>query len=218
MGLGGQITGLMGLTGNYPKAQTPNPGNVGQDYLANLSNYMAGTKRIYNTEATYLPKFAELSAGTLGSIRSLMSAQDPGGAALLRLLGQQAGEQLGSNGALDPAMRRNLQENVRAGQAARGFGFGPGDAAMEGYYETQGQEARRAQNQQLAEGVIGLMGNYFGTPAGMTQMAVAGAEPRLTPSNVSYDIFNTGYNAEAAKNITNANNRLAMLSGFNSMD
>jgi hypothetical protein len=40
--------------------------------------------------------------------------------------------------------------------------------------------------------------------------------PKLMPSNLTYDMFNTAYNAQAAALLGNANNRTALMQGFNS--
>jgi hypothetical protein len=75
---------------------------------------------------------------------------DPEGQMLNQGLAADANQGLALGSALDPATRRELQQGVRAAQAARGMGYGLGDAAEEGMTLGSAAEARRRQRQQYA--------------------------------------------------------------------
>jgi hypothetical protein len=82
-------------------------------------------------------------AGELGAVqryagdvtRTLREAS--GNAPLVDELNRQAMEELQAGAGLDPSLANELEQGVRAGQAARGFGFGAPDAVAEAF--TRGQ-------------------------------------------------------------------------------
>lgn len=233
MGLGGLITGIMGATGNSPTIDTPDPTKVGQDFAGLLQAYLNKQPDIYANEARFQPRYNRLAlanqtatrtqnvadAAQLGpGIRTAIRSYDPAVTGTLDTLGQQAQEQLKLNGALDPATQRSVEQATRSSQAARGLGYGPGDAAQEQFYLSQTQEQRRAQNQQFAGNVATETANYYGDPFSrmLSVSQPVSATPQILSPGQSDSMLGTAYNARAAANIGNANAQTAMLQGFNS--
>lgn len=160
-------------------ASPPDAGQVSSQYQLELYDLMQALPGIYNKSAEYEPMFANLNnqitSGTRASgvadvaklapsILKTERAYDPAVTNLTDTLDSQAQQQLGLNGALDPATARSVQQQIRGAQTARGLGVGPGDAAEEQFYQTQTQEARRTQNQQLAAGAATQTRNTLGDP------------------------------------------------------
>lgn len=235
MGLGGLVTGIMGATGGSPSTHAPDPRRVGRDYQALLQAYINSSPALFENESTYQPLYTRLGlenvqmareAGVAGAgavapeIMDITRGYNPRVTGLLDELGSQASEQLSQNGALDPAMERRLVQNVRGSQAARGLGYGPGDAAMEDYYLTNTMEQRRMANQAFAQNTAAAQTAYYKDPfsvaAGVT--TPVSAAPTIIPSNQSDAMMGTAYNARASANLANLNAQTAMLQGFNSFD
>lgn len=173
------IASLGGILSGAGDVHAPDAGQVGQDFQSMIGAYLNEMPAIYQNEATYQPAYTALSNANTSATRSssvgdvanlspqimqILRSYNPQQTRLLDTLTNQAQQQLGLNGALDPATQRMLQQNVRAGQAARGMGYGPGDAAVEGYYETSTAEERRRANQALAGQVATQTANTYGDP------------------------------------------------------
>jgi hypothetical protein len=231
MGLGGLVTGIMGVTGNSPTIGTPNVGQYGPDYNALLGSYIGSQGSIYGNEARFGPAYTRLGlqeqgiarGGQIGQalqfgpqLAQSLAQYDPSAAGLLGDLGTQARVQLGQNGALDPGVRRMVEQSTRGAQAARGLGYGPGDAAQEQFYLTQTQEQRRAANQAFAGQVAQEQQQFYRDPYSiMGAMSPIANTPNLISPQQSDSMLGTTYNASAATNIANQNAKLAMLQGFN---
>ena len=156
---------------------------------------------------------------------------NPKQAALIDRLMADAEEELGYGRRLSPSMRREVEQNVRGSQAARGFGYGPVDVFTEAMELGQAGEEMYARRKGDAAGAVGLSQNVYGDPfmailgrgsnAGAASHALvgqaggvsAGAGPRLFNPESGYasDVYNTNYNAEAAARISAANNRSALI-------
>lgn len=154
---------------------------------------------------------------------------NPTQANLLDQITKGASTNLSYGTSLDPATARNLSQNFRAGQAARGLGTGTGDAGLEAFYQQQAGQSMYQQrlanatnaaqtwSQNSPDPFSFLMG--IGGPANASSLftgagAVNGsAGPKLFPTMNSYesDLFNTNYNADAAARISSANNSAAIL-------
>tara|TARA_R100001463_G_scaffold47620_1_gene96597 strand:+ start:3027 stop:3860 length:834 start_codon:yes stop_codon:yes gene_type:complete len=111
-----------------------------------------------------------------GRAKSAIDAANPEQAALLSSLNQQAQDDLAMGGDLSSWERRELQQSARAGQAARGMGYGVNDAAIESLAQMQGANARRQQRQGFAQSMVQLNKATQADPF----MAILGR-----PSNVS---------------------------------
>jgi hypothetical protein len=221
----------MGATGNSPQIGTPNVGQYGTDYNALLNAYINSQGSIFGNEARFAPLYTNLALQQQAQtrqadinqatrfapgIRTSLQQYDPTAAGLLGQLGTQAQVQLGTNGALDPGVQRMVQQSTRGAQAARGLGYGPGDAAEEQFYMTQTQEQRRAANQAFAGQVAQQQQQFYRDPYSiMSGMAPVGNTPSLITPQQSDSMLGTTYNAGAATNIANQNAKLAMLQGFN---
>jgi hypothetical protein len=163
-----------------------------------------------NTSATRTATLGDATRMGPGMM-DLLRSYNPGQTQLLDTLTGQAQSQLGTNGALDAATRRAVQQNYRLGSSARGLGVGPGDAAMESFYETQTQEARRSANQNFASQVATQTANTYRDPFQYLLGMPTGVPvtPQITSGNTSDSMFGMMYNANAASQISNANQNAA---------
>lgn len=151
---------------------------------------------------------------------------NPAQAALLDLLNTQARQELELGATLDPSLRREIAQSVRAGQASRGFGYGQNDIAAEALLTGATAEQLRQARRTFASGVVGLnqgtsldpflatigrpglnlaqtqslVGANYGRPVG----------PGLFGTQVNAnDVFNTNFNAQASAANASANNQAA---------
>jgi len=241
MGVGGLITGIMGATGAYPKASVPGAGRVTKDYLGLVKGYEQAQPDIFATESKYQPMYTDLALSNLAraipSFSNILSGAAPGAAGVVRgvnpgqtrlldTLTSQAQEGLDAGTSLDPGLERLFSQSVRGGQASRGLGFGPSDVLQESLGVTNLGQQLRQYRQGFAGNVSNLGFNEETAPTlGLLTDLVGGggkvassSGPSLFPSNQSYDLFNTAYNARAAAGIADQNAQTALLGGFNSFD
>lgn len=153
-------------------------------------------------------------------------AANPDQEALLNLLNADARQGMELGTALDPNMQRTISQSVRAGQAARGFGYGRNDAAEESLAHILEGEDLRGRRRTFASGVVGLNAATSLDPfqailqrpaVNLAQSGglVGGAQgqrpgPSLFGSNINVnDIFDSNANAQNAANIAGANNKAA---------
>lgn len=156
---------------------------------------------------------------------------DPAQAALIDELTRQANEEVRLGAALDPSLRNEVAQAVRAGQADRGMGYGPSDIFEEAMSLAQAGQNLRNQRRTFASSIAsqraGLYGDPFlqilGRPAmnvsqgnflGQQGQAFAqDAGPQLFNPESSYasDLYNTNYNAKAAARIAEANNKFGLI-------
>lgn len=159
-----------------------------------------------------------------------LKAANPDQAAIISELSRQAQEELALGTQMDPSLQRLVQQSVREGQSARGFGLGPMDIFEEALSTAEFGQSLRDKRRAMAAGVVGLNQSAYGDPflqilgrpsrAGNDAGAMvntglglgAAAGPRLFNPESAYaaDLFNTNFNAKAAANISNANNRAAL--------
>jgi hypothetical protein len=92
-------------------------------------------------------------SGTVGQ-NLAQGALSPEQAAAYKALGQNVTTQMGLGTQLDPAFQRQLQQDIRAGQSARGNIYGNAATSAEALY--QGQRAQQLQQQR-----IGNVQNYL---------------------------------------------------------
>lgn len=90
--------------------------------------------------------------------------ESTGNAALLDELNQQALSELQAGARLDPSLRREVAQSVRAGQAARGLGYGTRDLAEESMLTALQAEQLRRQRQGFAQSMVGINQATGGDP------------------------------------------------------
>ena len=102
-----------------------------------------------------------------------------------RLIGQ-ANRELDMEATLDPSLRREVQQSVRAGQSARGMAYSPNAAAEEAYFTGLQAEQLRRNRQQFAMGVLGQRQALTGDPSlaffGQPSQAFAAAPGYAAPA------------------------------------
>ena len=166
-----------------------------------------------------------------GRARAAMEAANPEQAALLAELNRQAQDDLAAGGDLSAWERRELQQSTRAGQAARGLGYGIGDAAIESLAQLQGASARRRQRQGFAQSMVGLnkatsadpFMAILGRPSSVSPAMAGGvlgqaggfnAGQMFSPeSQYAGDIYNQNYQGQLAARTASARNRASMIGG-----
>jgi len=153
-----------------------------------------------------------------------------GNAEILDMLNQQAKDELAAGATLDPSLRREVQQGIRAGQAARGMGYGINDLADEATLTALQADQLRRQRQAFAQSMVGINQATGGDPF----MAVLGRPSQVFPAmqNVgaqgyqmsqgigqklynpegqyAADIYNQNYQGNMAARTATANNRAAM--------
>lgn len=166
---------------------------------------------------------------TLGpEMREALRRSDPDSAALLDLLSGTATDDLALGASLNPSESRNIAQASRAGQSARGMGFGPNDNFEEALtslnYGRELQDRRRG----YAAGTLGLLSDFYGDPfervlgrsdpnsgLGIAGGAMSGSKQDnlFNPeSDYAGSIFNTIFNANLAEGLAAKNNRAAITS------
>ncbi len=167
-----------------------------------------------------------------GRAKAAFEKANPEQARLMATLSQQAQEGLDAGASLDPSLRREVQQSIRAGQAQRGMGMGMGDLAAEATMTGMRAEQLRRTRQGFAGNVVGLqkqvgmdpfmallgrpsqmagMAQGFGQQGmGVNQMAAAGA-PQFGMNSYFQDLFNTNYNANVNAGMANASNSTALM-------
>lgn len=118
--------------------------------------------------------------------REAFRTASPEGARLLDLLTENSIEELQSGARLDPGLRREVQQSVRGGQTARGFGYGASDLfeeAMEtGRFGEQLREARAGRGTRA----LAATQSFYGDPL----MTILGRPATVQPQ--SYVAQGTG--------------------------
>lgn len=133
----GLISGI-GLATGAGKVRPPNISNVAGDYSGLLQAYEQNVPGLYDSAATFLPKYSQLYADTaatsLPAATNAVRSASPGLTALLdKILASASGEgaSLDYGSPLPPKVQALQAQMSRAGQAARGLGFGPSDVLGE---------------------------------------------------------------------------------------
>lgn len=149
---------------------------------------------------------------------------------LLNSLNAQAQSELDAGATLDPSLRREVQQAIRSGQAARGFGYGRNDLASESYMTAMQAEQLRRARQQFGIQMVGVNQATSGDPfmallgrQSTTQSANAfGGNAQATSKSIgsvlfnpesqyNSDLNNQAYQAAAANSAGNAANKSAMI-------
>lgn len=190
----------------------------------------------------YMPELAAAEAanrramieGDLQTIQDysedVRMAVDPQRTRLLDTLATQAEEGLALGSSISPEMEREFQQSVRAGQAARGFGYGTSDIAAEAAFTAGQKDAMRQQRQAFAGNVVnlrsaagvdpfmallgrqssagGMIGGIGQQAQGMGVQGMQSADFGMNP--YFQDLYNTNYNAQLNVAMANANASNAM--------
>jgi len=174
-----------------------------------------------------LDALRELGPQVVQAIRNA----DPQQAQLMDALNASALEDLRMGSSLSPSQRGEISQNVRASQAARGMGWGNADATTEAYALGDRGLALSTQRQLTAQNVARLNAatatdpslTILGRPSQgaqsgqmllqQGQQGSAQSGPSLFSPESAYasDVYNTNYNAQAAANISSANNKTALI-------
>ena len=209
-------------------------GTNGQPGLLNLyENALAPANARIQSAAEKAQRLADVTAVEQLGGRAVTAFReaDPRREALMSALNEQAMGDLAAGSALDPETRRQLEQQVRAGQAQRGFGLGPVDLFEEAMTTGLAGQQRKQQRLQNVFSVAGLNANSSIDPfmailgrsamspqSGQNQVSTAAGFLNSGPtlfnpeSGYSQDLYNTNYNARAAA-LINAQNASAGLWG-----
>lgn len=170
-----------------------------------------------------------------GRARAALDAANPEQAALLKELNAQAMGDLQLGGQLNAGERRTINQSARGAQAARGFGYGINDAAIESWANLQGGEQKRQQRQGFAQSMVGMnqatkadpFMAILGRPSSMNPMmgsGVVGQAQGFNPgamfspeSQYAGDIYNQNYQGELAARTASAKNKASMIGAGMSM-
>jgi len=156
---------------------------------------------------------------------------------LVEGLQAQAGEDLAAGYDLNPVQKREVQQNIRESQAARGLGYGNTDSIMEALALDSAAESRRRERQGFATQVAGVSQatgadpflSLFGRPSqtpgaasaltnqGYGMNANSGAAMFNPESGYASDIFGMNMQSTNANNIAHASNKASATSGLMSM-
>ena len=164
-----------------------------------------------------------------GRAREALDAANPEQAALLKELNAQAMGDLELGGQLNAGERRTINQSARGAQAARGFGYGINDAAIESWANLQGSEQKRQQRQGFAQSMVGMnkataadpFMAILGRPSSMNPMmsgGVVGQAGGFNPgamfspeSQYAGDIHNQNYQGELSARTASAKNKASMI-------
>ena len=170
-----------------------------------------------------------------GRARAALDAANPEQAALLKELNAQAMSDLQLGGQLNAGERRTINQSARGAQAARGFGYGINDAAIESWANLQGSEQKRQQRQGFAQSMVGMnqatkadpFMAILGRPSSMNPMmagGVVGQAGGFNPgamfspeSQYAGDIHNQNYQGSLAARTASAKNKASMIGAGMSM-
>lgn len=163
-----------------------------------------------------------------------MRAVNPQQTALLDAITNQSLSDVQAGYNLPQGLRDTVNQSSRAGQAARGLGFGPSDAYAETLAQSDAANQWRGQNLDRGMRVaatnaatqtdpfLAILGRPASSPAAaqglLNQGLGLGGQSqsvynRFDPMNAyAQDLFNTNYNAQAAANIASSNAKAGIIS------
>lgn len=229
-------------------SSAPAPVSYAQQMSDSLETQVKLAPDLYKAQAEYQPKYAALDMQTLrdavpeygkidAAARDASTATDialidkygqrvsdslrhtSGNEELLKTLNAQALDEVNAGATLDPSLRREVQQSVRAGQAARGFGYGRNDLASEAYLTAMQAEQLRRTRQQFGIQMVGVNQATGGDPF----MALLGRQstPNIQQpqgatlfspeSQMNADLNNQAYQAKLSTNAANSANKSALI-------
>jgi hypothetical protein len=155
---------------------------------------------------------------------------NPEQAALMAELNRQAQAELAAGAALPPALSRELEQQVRGAQAARGMGFGMADVGQEALVKGLQAEQLQRRRQAFAQQMVGLnaataadpfmailgrpgVGIQAGQGVAMQGQGMAPQQVFNPESAYAGSLAAGNYNAQLNANIASANARAAVAGG-----
>ena len=155
-------------------------------------------------------------------------AANPEQAALMDELNAQAMSELQAGASLPPALAREMEQQVRSAQAARGMGFGMADVGQEALVKGLQAEQLQRRRQGFAQQIAGMNAAntqdpfmaILGRPGVNVNQAgmIAGQGQGMNPGNVfnpesayAGSLYANNFNAASNAAMSAANNRTAML-------
>ena len=156
---------------------------------------------------------------------------NPEQAALLDRLNQQAMSELDAGASLPPALAREIEQQIRGSQAARGMGYGMADVGQEALIKGLQAEQLQRRRQQFAQNVVGMNAAtatdpflaILGRPGVQVGQAagIAGQGQGFNPGSVfnpesayAGSLYANNYNAKLNANIASANAMSGAMSGI----
>ena len=156
---------------------------------------------------------------------------NPEQAALMAELNRQAQAELAAGAALPPALSRELEQQVRGAQAARGMGFGMTDIGQEALVKGLQAEQLQRRRQAFAQQMVGLnaataadpfmailgrpgVGIQAGQGVAMQGQGMAPQQVFNPESAYAGSLAASNYNAALNANIASANARAAVGAGL----
>jgi len=204
-GMGGGGGGLPGIGDLFGGGDGPKRKLVSGSYYRTTSHTMPGQRGL-------IQLVKDLSPQALEALRTA----NPYAVPILDELNTQAMDELQAGRNLTPEQKRMVDQTARAGQAARGLGYGPSDVFMEtlanaGYGDSLLNQ-RRAFAQNVAGADQAFYGDIFSRLLGLGG-ATGASGPKLfnTESPYAQDVYNTNYNAAASAALANASNKNALI-------
>jgi len=155
---------------------------------------------------------------------------NPEQAALMAELNRQAQSELAAGAALPPALSREIQQQVRGAQAARGMGYGMADVGQEALVKGLQAEQLQRRRQAFASQVVGLNaatsadpfmailgkpGVGMGAAQGFAAQGQGMAPQQMFNPESAYagSLAAGNYNAQLNANIASANARAGVAAG-----
>jgi hypothetical protein len=156
---------------------------------------------------------------------------NPEQAALMKELNRQAQADLTAGASLPPELARELEQQVRGAQAARGMGYGMADVGQEALVKGLQAEQLQRRRQGFAQQMVGLNAATAADPfmailgrpgVGVNQaQGVAGQGQTFNPGNTfnpesayAGSLAASNYNAQLNANIASANAKAGVASGI----
>ena len=223
--------GVAGVPTGTPTMSAPGTGQAG--ILGLMSRAQPQIDEMTRRSTAYQRGGDVRDVEALGPRATAAFRESAGTTGLLDKLRTQAEEGL-TGDILDPRLRREFQQSTRAGQRARGFGYGQRDVAEESAFTAMQADALRRQRQNFAQSVVGTLQATSVDPFqailnrpgqamaagqgafGQANMTQGGAGPSgmFGMNNYFSGIGDYNANARNASNIAGYNANSAMMGGI----
>lgn len=204
--MGSLVKGLLG----GGKSSSPSPRKVGNEYLGLVDAYTKGVNPLFSSMKEWTPEYNDLMAGEQARLApgtlALLRTANPAQLALLdKIMSSATNADLDYGGGLPPGVLRQSQQFTRAGQAARGMGYGPSDLYRETGDATRLSTELTDRNRVFANRAAELSYNTLTDPFMrlLNSQVNAGKDAFLTPAG-SLPLMQSVYNAKTQANFRNA--------------